>query len=78
MKPFPHFAVFISAYHTFVQSYPSEGNFNQLVKCLDYHIANDANKYTNLLELYSDFIKDNILNTLQRPKVGCDQKNSII
>lgn len=62
MKPFPHFATFISTYHSFVQSYPSEGNFKQLMQALDYYITNDANKYTNLLVLYNQFITANVLN----------------
>ena len=63
MKPFPHFATFINTYYAFVETYPSEGNFKQFTKCLDYHITNNANKYVDLLELYRDFFKYNILNT---------------
>ncbi len=63
MKPFPHFATFITTFYTFVETYPSEGNFKQFNKCLEYHINNNTNKYTDLLELYHDFFTDNILNT---------------
>ncbi len=63
MKPFPHFATFISTYSELVVTYPSDGNFQKFIKCLQYHIEKEANKYVGLLELYSDFLKNNILNT---------------
>jgi len=63
MKPFPHFATFIKTYHIFVESYPSEGNFKQFNKSMEFYISKYANKYTDLLELYASFIQDNILNS---------------
>ncbi len=63
MKPFPHFAVFIKTYYSFTENYPSEGNFKEFIRCLNYHIDNNTNKYVDLLKLYDNFFNDFVLNT---------------
>ena len=42
MKPFPHFATFISTYSELVETYPSDGNFQKFIKCLQYHIEKEG------------------------------------
>ena len=66
MNPFPHFATFIKTFHIFSESYPSETNFKNFILSMSYYITNDANQYTSLLELYSNFIHDDILSSFAK------------
>ncbi len=63
LKPFPHFATFINTYYVFVETYPSDKNFQQFIKNLNYHIEKEVSKYVDLLKLYTNFFEKNILNT---------------
>jgi hypothetical protein len=64
MNPVPYFATFIATYKNFVQSGQSIKSYKAFLNCLKYHIEkNTADKYVDMLDIYTNILTKNIFNT---------------